>query len=210
MRTPGPFDSSAREYDGWYGRHRWLYESELAALKRALPPFSRALEIGVGTGRFASALGVEWGIDPARPMLDLARSRGCRVIQAVGENLPFGDGAFDSALMVTALCFVRDPQRAIAEARRVLRPDGRLVLGIIDPNSHLGREYRRRAGRGGFYAGVRFLSVPKVAGLLAGGLWSEIKMFQTLFPSGEEEKVQTVRGGYGEGAFVALSARKAF
>lgn len=208
MRPPGPFETGARAYDGWYARHPVAYAAELKALRLALPAFARGLEVGVGTARFASSLGLGWGIDPARPMLEIARERGVRAVQAMGEDLPFGEGSFDCVLMVTALCFVRDPSRALAEAGRVLRAGGALALGIVDPESRLGRDYRRRAAGGGFYAGARFLAVPAVLDLLAGGPWSRIGIRQTLFPDGGEDREQPVREGHGEGAFVVVSARK--
>lgn len=97
----------------------------------------------MGTGRFATALSLDWGIDPSEEMLRLARKRGCRVLRGEGEHLPFADAGFGWVLMVTVLCFVRDPGRVIGEAFRVLRPGGRLILGIIDPQSELGQAPRR-------------------------------------------------------------------
>lgn len=208
MRPPGQFESGARAYDGWYARHPKAYAAELKALRLALPAFARGLEVGVGTARFASSLGLGWGIDPSRPMLEIARERGVRPVQAMGEDLPFGEGSFDCVLIVTALPFVRDPSRALAEAGRVLRSGGALALGIVDPESRLGRDYRRRSEAGGFYAGARFLAVPAVLDLLAKGPWSGIGIRQTLFPDGGDDRDQPVREGHGEGAFVVVSARK--
>lgn len=41
--------------------------------------------------------------------------------------------------MVTVLCFLKDPFRALKEAKRVLKPQGKLIIGMIDPDSPLGR-----------------------------------------------------------------------
>jgi ubiquinone/menaquinone biosynthesis C-methylase UbiE len=100
----------------------------------------RVLEIGCGTGRFASRL-VEhelarvWGIDPSREMLDVAgrrapRSLGLKLGRA--EALPFKDAWFDRAVMWLVVHLVDRP-RAFAEARRVLRQQGRLVIATFDP-----------------------------------------------------------------------------
>ena len=80
-----PFIRHHRRYDDWFERHRAAYLSELLAVRTLLPWKGRGLEIGVGTGRFASPLGVEFGIDPAAEMLDYAEARGVRVVRAVAE-----------------------------------------------------------------------------------------------------------------------------
>lgn len=202
-----PFASSARRYDLWYDRHPALYRAELAALKRAGGDFSGGLEVGVGTGRFASALGMGWGIDLVPEMLEIARKRGCRVFQGAGEFLPFADSSFSRVLMVTTLCFVRDPQQVVKEAFRVLRPGGKLVLGVIDPESELGRASRARRDPESFYANARFLSIPEVLGLIPEAFRGEIKIFQSILPEEAEGKEPpSVEEGYGRGSFLAVAS----
>ena len=76
-----------------------------------------------------------------------ARLLGIDVRAGVAEDLPFGDGAFDFVLMVTTICFLDDVPKAFREARRVIRPGGSIVIGFIDRESTLGKEYER--GRSG-------------------------------------------------------------
>ncbi|MFZ0052606.1 MAG: class I SAM-dependent methyltransferase, partial [Desulfobaccales bacterium] len=116
------FEESAQEYDAWFEKHRFIYESEVLALKRFSHSGGIALEIGVGTARFAVPLGIEVGVEPAAAMANLARRRGIKVIRAVAEALPFCAESFDLVLMVTVLCFLRDPFAALAEASRVVKP----------------------------------------------------------------------------------------
>jgi ubiquinone/menaquinone biosynthesis C-methylase UbiE len=63
------------------------------------------------------ALAVEAARDSGRPI---------RVIDAVADRLPFGDGAFDAAVAVLVLCSVPSQAAALAELHRVVRPDGEL------------------------------------------------------------------------------------
>jgi hypothetical protein len=58
------FEESAQEYDEWYAQNEFAYLSELAAIKAFMPTEGHGLEIGVGTGRFAAALGIKVGVEP--------------------------------------------------------------------------------------------------------------------------------------------------
>ena len=68
------------------------------------------------------------GVDPAWDPLERARRRAPRVplVVARAEALPFRARSFDTVVSGLVLCSVGDPPRALAEIRRVLRPDGTL------------------------------------------------------------------------------------
>ncbi|MDI6850734.1 MAG: hypothetical protein QMD82_02195 [bacterium] len=57
------FDLFADDCDQWYERNYYLFQSEVKALKKVVPD-GIGLEVGVGTGRFAKELGIEFGVDP--------------------------------------------------------------------------------------------------------------------------------------------------
>ncbi len=203
----GSFNESALHYDSWYDQNRAAYYSELAAIKKVIGPGGRTLEIGVGTGRFAAPLGIKIGIDPAREMLRIARQRGCEVIQAVGECLPFADGVFASVFLITALCFIKQPERLIEEIGRVLKQGGNVIIGMLDKESFLGRWYEERKKESAFYGNARFFSVPEVLRLLGKKKWGDIDIIQTLYDPPENIRgIQPVRKGYGRGAFVVITA----
>ncbi len=175
MTTAPIFERLAERYDAWYEGPvgRVVFPLEVACLRpllAALPP--PRLEVGVGSGRFALALGEGYGVDPARAPLRLAAARGVRVVQAVGERLPFRDGCFGAVLVVVTLCFADDPALLLREARRVLRPDGGVVLGDVFAESAWGERYRALGEAGHpFYAAARFLTRGELAGALrAAGL----------------------------------------
>lgn len=101
------------------------------------------LDLGCGDGHFAQmAFGhpVLVGVDPWWGPLQKARhSRGYRLnVQAMGNALPFRDGAFASVISNSVLEHIEEVEPVLAEAARVLRPGGRLVVTMP---SHLFTEY---------------------------------------------------------------------
>jgi demethylmenaquinone methyltransferase/2-methoxy-6-polyprenyl-1,4-benzoquinol methylase len=98
-----------------------------------LSPDGRLLDVGGGTGRVAGALAEHVRqlvlVDVSAGMLRQATTKnGLQPANAVAEQLPFPDGAFDRILMVDALHHVADQKRTAAELMRVLAPGGRLVV----------------------------------------------------------------------------------
>ena len=97
---------------------------------------ARVLDVGCGTGRLAHWIAERVGtkdavvgIDPLEERIHIARSRGAAVRFEVGqaEDLrAFEDESFDAVCMSSVLHWVADKAQALAEARRVLRPGGRL------------------------------------------------------------------------------------
>ena len=202
-----PFVRHHRRYDQWFERHWAAYHSELLAARALLPWSGRGLEIGVGTGRFAGPLGVEFGIDPAAEMLVYARARGVHVAGAVAEALPFARAVFDYALIVTTICFVDDAAAMLAEAQRVLRPGGELVIGFIDRTSDLGQHYLAHQAENVFYREAKFYSAEEVHRLLRDTGFTRPVWTQTLFkPLEETREIEPLRAGRGQGAFVVVKA----
>lgn len=109
------------------GAHRTVLVADLTG---------RVLDVGAGTGanlshyRAADAV-IASEPDPAMRRRLLARATECAVPLVVedagAEALPADDGSIDAVVFTLVLCTVPDPARALTEARRVLRPGGRLV-----------------------------------------------------------------------------------
>jgi len=204
-----PFERHTRRYERWFGRHEAAYLTELRVLRELLPDPGLGLEIGVGTGRFAQPLGIAIGVDPSINMLAHARQRGIKVVCAVAEALPFRQGVFDHALIVTTICFVDDARAMLSEAHRVLKPDGALVLGFIDRTSRLGRHYEAHRHESVFYRDATFFSAAEVDGLLSETGFGERTWRQTLTkPLFEMVEVEPSRPGFGDAAFVAVRTVK--
>ncbi len=148
---PAAFDTLADRYDAWYDSAEGaaILREELACLKLVCPERpGRWIEVGVGTGRFASTLGIAEGVDPSPKMLKYAARRGIRTHLGTAEDMPLPDGSFDGVLMALTLCFVQDAGRALRECSRILRPGGALLLGVVPADSPWGREYARKAAEG--------------------------------------------------------------
>ncbi|MBI3606595.1 MAG: class I SAM-dependent methyltransferase [Nitrospirae bacterium] len=204
------FEEHAPAYDEWFDAHEPVYQAELAALRKFVPATGRGIEVGVGTGRFAVPLGVKLGIDPSRRMLQVARRRSLSVCQAAGERMPFRDGQFDLVLLVTVICFVDDVPTLLQELHRVLKREGRLVIGFINRNSELGRMYERRKETSMFYQNARFYSIEEVASWVKKAGFGSLWFCEALFgdPSELSTRNLEIREGYSDGAFIVLSAQK--
>ena len=190
-------------------RHAAAYQSELLAVRALLPWRGLGLAIGVGTGRFAAPLSVQVGIDPARNVLDYAANRGILTVQAIAETLPFSDSSFDYALSVTTICFVDDATAMLTEAHRVLKPGGELVIAFIDRTSDLGQDYLAHQAGNVFYREATFYSANEVEQLLRDTGFTEPAWVQTLSKTLEEtDEIESLRAGYGQGAFVAVKANR--
>jgi len=151
------FDLRAEEYDRWYEEHLGLYLSELKAVREFT--CKKAIEIGIGTGRFAYGTGVIVGVDPSLKMLRQA-PKNVNLVQAVGERLPFRDHSFDCAFLIVTLCFVEDPLKVLEESARVAE---RVIVCIIPRESSWGKYYMKLAEKGHpIYSLARFYSVQEV------------------------------------------------
>lgn len=200
------FQKSWREYDDWYDAHPALYQTELAALKKAVPRRGTGLEVGVGTGRFAAPLSIRIGLDPSLGMLGLARRKGIQVVQGFGEALPFRSGRFDFVLIVFVLEFVDDLRGFLGEAARVLSHQGSLIAGFIDRDSAWGRHFHSTSSARRFFhppSPVELIGVLESVGLEFRISW------QTLFgPPPDILREEEPRAGFGEGGFVVFKAIK--
>lgn len=204
--TPITFDSNALDYDDWFDRHSGIYQSELLALKKAIPHKVIGLEIGVGTGRFAQPLNISIGIEPSHSMAQLAMRRGITVINARAEALPFFPHSFDFAVMITVDCFLNDTKKAFAEANRILKSNGYLIIAMIDKESSLGKKYEQIKQNNLWYRNAQFHTVPEITELLRHSGFSNFKYWQTLVF--DNEQVQEPISGYGKGGFIVIRAQK--
>jgi ubiquinone/menaquinone biosynthesis C-methylase UbiE len=201
------FDELHEKYDAWYDKNKSAYLSELEAVRKVIPQKGYGLEVGVGSGRFAGPLDIDVGIDPSKKMVELARRKGIDARLGVGENLLFKDSTFDYVAIIVALCFVRDAEKVIAESARVLKPVGKIIIGIVDKESFLGKFYRKKGSI--FYGQARFFGIREVKQMLKAAGFSDFSQYQTIFDYPDKlSAVEKPRKWSGKGGFVVISAAK--
>ena len=124
-------------------------------------PGERVLDIGCGGGAFCRQLapltapgGSVVGIDNAPAAVDVAIRLSApedrsllSFTRADGHDLPFADASFDAAVCVSVLSFCQIPGQVLAEARRVLRPGGRLLVVNSDEDTRVYNGRDRELGR---------------------------------------------------------------
>jgi ubiquinone/menaquinone biosynthesis C-methylase UbiE len=124
------YSKQAETYDATRGAS----PSVLGPLREALAgaPGKQLVDVGGGTGNYARALADEgWDllvVDRSRAMLARAAAKGLATREGDAQALPLPDGSADAVMLVSMLHHVDDPAKALAEARRILRPGGRLAL----------------------------------------------------------------------------------
>jgi ubiquinone/menaquinone biosynthesis C-methylase UbiE len=189
----------------------WIYdllsrgaeEGEMGERREALLSGveGEVLEIGAGTGWNLPHYRAATRVVAVEPDASMAKrlpeklaqaSVPVEVVTAQAESLPFPDASFDAVVSTFVLCSVDDPSRVLAELRRVLRPDGRLVLlehvrgegrtarwqdrmtGLhrrLAGNCHLNRDTRAAIGEAGFdVAAVAPVRIPGSHALVRDGI----------------------------------------
>jgi len=208
-----PFDDLATEYDAWFDKEGSLiFFIEAQAFKSLLPSLPKPwLEIGVGSGRFAQALGIGTGIDPSIRLIEIAKRRGISAILGGGEQKLFDEEAFGTVFLIVTLCFLDSPLDVLKEANRILIPGGKIVLGLVLKESPWGQFYQAQKVQGHrFYRYATFYTYDESLKLLEQAGFSTEKVVSMLFQKpGKVQHVEESREGYfADAGFTIIVAGK--
>lgn len=202
-----PFDDLTDEYEHWFKENEILFQSELLALKQVIPVGKNGVEIGIGSGIFAEKLEIKHGIDPSGKMLDHAKQRKLIVEQGFAENLPYSGNSFDFVVFITSMCFIHDPEKALAEAYRVVKDKGDLIIAFIDSESSLGKSLQKSKEEDPFFRYATFYSVKEITRLIEVSHFEISEIIQTLI-SMDTKTPENPIPGYGQGGFIVIKAQK--
>lgn len=159
-----------------FDRMAWCYDwfpvpTHVRALRRVLAGRGGVVvDVGGGTGKFTARIFGRTDrvlvVDMSRPMLRRARRRRLGAVQGSAAKIPLPDSSADVVLCTEAFHhFGADQDQALAEAARVLRPDGVFVMEEPDPSRRPGRWMAH--GEHAAHMGSRFHSPPELAAMVA-------------------------------------------
>jgi SAM-dependent methyltransferase len=199
------FDNLVTDYEEWFEKHPKIYEEEIKTIKILLPK-GKGIEIGVGTGRFAAPLNIKFGIEPSKNMSEIAKKRGIEVVNITAEEMGFEE-VFDFALIVTTICFVKDPVKTLQNTYKALKKGGFVLVAFVDLNSPLGRFYEKNKQNSKFYKEATFFTKDDIIGLLTKVGFSDFECVENLYGENLNNltfKINRCNGG----AFKVIRGRK--
>jgi SAM-dependent methyltransferase len=226
------FDEHAAEYDGWFLKNENVLRSEAALVARALGSPGRTLSVGCGSGLFEMILKkefgitIEEGIEPSEGMAAIARKRGLKTIPSTAEEMAVEPGIYDTVMFNGSPGYIDNLGRAFANARRALKPGGRIVVLDVPKESSYALLYNLGCRVGDwddpvftgarprdvypmeFVVSARWRTTPEKVALLEAAGFGGVTFFQTLtrHPVYTNESVEEPSEGFDRGDYVAIVA----
>lgn len=161
------FDKIANNYDSWYrtefGRYAHGLEKNLIMDFAKPDKGEKILDVGCGTGTYGlefAKIGLEVTcLDMSERMLKIAKTKSGDIDMILGnaEGMPFRDNTFDLIVGITLIEFLDRPEKAIQEMKRVLKREGRIILGVLNRFSLFA--FYERISQNEIYANAKFYSI---------------------------------------------------
>lgn len=199
------FDNLVSDYEEWFEKHPEIYEEEIKTIKVLLPN-GRGMEVGVGTGRFAAPLGINFGIEPSKKMAEVAREKNIEVAEISAEEMNFKE-EFDFILMVTTICFVKNPLKTIENCYKALKNEGYLLMAFVDLDSSLGKFYEKNKEKSKFYKYATFFTKNDIINLMKKAGFRDFECRENLYGNSLDDLKFEINECNG-GAFKVIRGRK--
>ena len=149
----------------WQG----IFQFEIEYLLRHLEGFRKVLSVGCGPAIIEIALcdaGFQvTGLDVSRETLERAPD-GIRAVVAHAGDMPFPESSFDAVIYVASLQFIKDYREALENTARVLRPAGKLIVMLLNPESVFFKEKFRDPGS--YVSRIRHTDLGTIENVIAG------------------------------------------
>jgi ubiquinone/menaquinone biosynthesis C-methylase UbiE len=228
------FDEFAEKYDSWFLQNEAVLDSEVALLAHFLKNAGKTLSVGCGSGLFEVLLKkdhnvhIEYGLEPAEHMAQIAVERGMQVKCATAEEMPYADEEFDTIYFNGSPSYITDLEKAFREGYRILKTGGKiLVLDVPKESSYamlynLGmvlKDWDHKLFEGikppavyplEFVLSANWRTTPQKVDLLRNAGFKNFDFAQTLtrHPAYSNNQVETPVPGYDRGDYVAILAVK--
>jgi ubiquinone/menaquinone biosynthesis C-methylase UbiE len=141
----------------------------------------------------------------------MAEKRGVKTVLGYGENLPFEDETYGCVLIMVTLCFVENPLAVLREAKRVVRKDGSIILGLVPKDSPWGAFYeeKKRAGHP-FYRNARFYTFKEIENMLHAAGLKIARIRSTLLqrPGDSRRIEEPVEGNISGAGFLCMEVKR--
>ena len=146
-----------------------ILEKEVEYVYRELKGSQRILDVGCGIGQVEQMLQNLniVGLDISEEMLQEARKRSNKTfVIGNAESLDFNNNQFDAVFYIATLEFLDDYPRAVQEAYRVTKPNGKILVMMLNPESDYFKEHMQREGS--YFRKVRHTNIREVADYISG------------------------------------------
>lgn len=138
-------------------------EKEAGYVRKELKDGDKILNVGCGIGWLEEKLSNFdiVGLDDSEEMLKEARKRSDKTfVHDDAGKLPFGNSHFDAVVFITTLEFLPNYKPAVKEAVRVLKPNGKLVLMLLNPESDYFKQHI--GGEGSYFKKIKHTNLKEI------------------------------------------------
>jgi SAM-dependent methyltransferase len=204
------YETHALEYIQWYDKYPEVLENELEAIKgMTSEELNNGLEIRTGLNRLSDTFGIKESIDPSFALIEESELNENLGIKKLSKKIPYQDLQFDIVLMTTCISYFFDLNTLFNEVYRILKSDGKLIIGFIEKESLIGQLLKDNQNEQDFYEFATHHSTSKIIAKIKESGFHDFEFFQTFFNVLDESNaLETGRFNSSHGSFVVVKVKK--